>query len=424
MNQRKGTPRKGLYNTTSSLTFQSEEPIILRFRSITPMCNDDSRKSTTPGISTAASESSSISDLDVDNNNVSKDDYTDVELAPLTTPKDDDRESAVVADRQIDMNAHEWMNFHLKKNGKVLTACLSYSFCSVSMVLVNKSLASSYNHLIDGDLNFLLVVIQAIVAVFAVEGCKRLGWVEYPSFSFETAKEWAPVNIFFCLMLFTGMASLQYNSVPMVTIIKNISNITTAVGDYYYFGNKPEALVFVAFGIMLSGAIAAASNDLSISPMGIFWMVGNCLSSSGYVLYMKDVTERVKLSKFGMVFYNNVLCVVFLLPVAIAMGQTKIFFTTPAIHTPDYAMKNLFAGMVGFLLNFASLSCVAISGPTTYVTIGSLNKIPVAILGYYIFDSVISHETWFFIAVSMCGGFVYSYAKLKSSTSPRTNRTK
>merc|ERR1711957_854795 len=78
-------------------------------------------------------------------------------------------------------------------------------------------------------------------------------------------------------------------------------------------------------------------------------------------------------------------------------GQTKIFFTTPAIHTPDYAMKNLFAGMVGFLLNFASLSCVAISGPTTYVTIGSLNKIPVAILGYYIFDSVISQETWFFI---------------------------
>jgi GDP-mannose transporter len=282
----------------------------------------------------------------------------------------------------------------------------------------------SYNHLIDGDLNILLVVIQAIVAVFAVEGCKRLGWVEYPSFSFETAKEWAPVNIFFCLMLFTGMSSLQYNSVPMVTIFKNISNITTAVGDYYCFGNKPEPLVVVAFGIMLSGAVAAASNDLTLSPIGILWMVGNCISSSGYVLYMKHATEKVQLSKFGMVFYNNVLCVVFLLPVAIAMGQTKIFFTTPAIHTPDYAMKNLFAGMVGFLLNFASLSCVATSGPTTYVTIGSLNKIPVAILGYYIFDSIISQETWFCIAFSMCGGFLYSYAKLKSSSSPRTNRTK
>merc|ERR1712226_1220685 len=54
---------------------------------------------------------------------------------------------------------------------KAVTACLLYSFCSVSMILVNKSLASSYNHLIvtpDGekrDLNTLLVVFQAAAAV-------------------------------------------------------------------------------------------------------------------------------------------------------------------------------------------------------------------------------------------------------------------
>eukprot|EP00536_Pseudo-nitzschia_multiseries_P010769 jgi/Psemu1/204026/e_gw1.338.60.1 len=312
----------------------------------------------------------------------------------------------------------------MKKNGKVLSACASYSFCSVSMVLVNKSLASSYNHLFEGDLNILLVVFQAIVAVVAVEGCRKLNWVEYPSFSLETAKQWAPVNIFFCLMLFTGMASLQYNSVPMVTIFKNVSNITTAIGDYYCFGNQPERLVLMAFGIMLGGAIAAAWNDISVSAAGLTWMALNCFSSSGYVLYMKHATEKVKLSKFGMVFYNNVLCVFFLLPVATLMGQTRTFSTTPAIHTPDYALKNLFAGLVGFLLNFASLHCVAVSGPTTYATIGSLNKVPVAIVGFYLFDSAISAETWFFIAVSMCGGFFYSFAKLQSSSSPRRARTK
>lgn len=275
----------------------------------------------------------------------------------------------------------------------------------------------SYNHLIDGDLNFLLVVMQAAVAVFCVDLCKRLGWVDYPKFSWKTAKQWAPVNIFFCLMLFTGMASLQFNSVPMVTIFKNVTNITTTAGDYFFFGNKPEFLVLVAFGIMLGGAVAAAWNDISISFVGLFWMFLNCLSTSGYVIYMKHATKTVELSKFGMVFYNNVLCVAFLLPVAMARGETQVFLTTPAIHTPDYFTKNLFAGMVGFLLNFASLNCVSVTGPTTYAIIGSLNKIPVAILGFLVFDSVISQETWFFIAVSMCGGFLYSYAKLKSSSS-------
>ena len=281
----------------------------------------------------------------------------------------------------------------------------------------------SYNHLIDGDLNILLVVFQAIVAVICVDICKRLHWVEYPNFNLKTAKQWAPVNIFFCLMLFTGMASLQYNTVPMVTIFKNVTNVTTTIGDYYFFGSQSEFLVMVAFGIMLFGAIAAAWNDIEIKPVGIFWMICNCLSTSGYVLYMKYSTKNIKLSKFGMVFYNNVLCVAFLLPAAYAMGQVNLFFQTPTIHTSDYTFKNIFAGMVGFLLNFASLHCVSVTGPTTYAIIGSLNKIPVAFLGYILFDNVITNETWFFIAVSMAGGFLFSYAKLQTSGQPNS-RTK
>mmetsp|Transcript_16701 Transcript_16701/g.29138 ORF Transcript_16701/g.29138 Transcript_16701/m.29138 type:complete len:411 (+) Transcript_16701:156-1388(+) len=359
--------------------------------------------------------------------NVSEDNNSgkDVEMASLlnTDGTEDDSESPSSSPVNSSGGGWEWAVRNTKKNANVLSACSFYSFCSVSMVLVNKSLASSYNHLIEGDLNILLVVFQAIVAVVCVDFCKRLGLVEYPNFNLDTAKQWAPVNLFFCAMLFTGMASLQFNSVPMVTVFKNVANITTAIGDFYFFGNKSEPLVMVAFGIMLSGAIAAAWNDIEIRLAGIFWMALNCLSTSGYVLYMKFATKNVKLSKFGMVFYNNVLCVAFLLPAATAMGQTQIFLSTPTIHTPDYAFKNIFAGMVGFLLNFAALHCVSVTGPTTYAIIGSLNKIPVAFLGYILFDNIITNETWFFIAVSMAGGFLYSYAKLRSS-GQRVSHTK
>jgi GDP-mannose transporter len=213
-------------------------------------------------------------------------------------------------------------------------------------------------------------------------------------------------------MLFTGMASLQHNSVPMVTIFKNITNIVVTVGDYYCFGTKAGGMVILAFAVMLSGAVAAAWNDIEMSTLGVFWMAMNCVSTAGYILYMKFATKNVKLSKFGMVFYNNVLCTLFLLPCAIVMGQVTIFLKTPAIHTMDYFLKNFFAGFVGFFLNFASLTCVAATGPTTYAIVGSLNKVPVAILGYILFDNVITNQTWFFIAVSMSGGFLYSYAQI------------
>eukprot|EP00934_Nitzschia_sp_Nitz4_P000328 Nitzschia sp. Nitz4//scaffold27_size158506//87913//89149//NITZ4_002604-RA/size158506-snap-gene-0.201-mRNA-1//1//CDS//3329545500//328//frame0 len=337
--------------------------------------------------------------------------FKDVELGALVKSSSQDSNQS----ESSQASAVSWLSLKAITNGKVLSACVLYSFCSVSMVLANKSLASSYNHLIDGDLNILLVVFQAIVAVACVEFSKFMKWVEYPNFNLTTAKQWAPVNVFFCMMLFTGMAALQYNSVPMVTIFKNVTNIITTAGDAYFFDATTESLVVVAFGIMLSGAVAAAWNDIEVTWIGLFWMALNCVSTAGYVLYMKFATKNVKLSKFGMVFYNNLLCIFFLLPAAYMMGQVQVFFATDAIHTVDYFTKNVFAGFVGFFLNFASLNCVSVTGPTTYAIIGSVNKIPVAFLGYILFDNAITRETWFFICVSMAGGFLYSYAKIQTS---------
>jgi GDP-mannose transporter len=270
--------------------------------------------------------------------------------------------------------------------------------------------------LIDGELNLLLVVFQAVVAVLLVELCRIVHLIEpYPPLSLQTATAWAPVNVLFCCMLFTSMAALQYNSVPLVTVFKNVTNIFTTAGDYFFFNNIPEILVIAAFVVMLVGAIAATGHDVTVTSTGLMWMMANCLSTSGYVLYMKHATQSVKLSTFGMVYVNNVLCVMFMFPAALLTGQIHLFTHTSAIHTMDYISKNIFAGGVGFFLNFASLHCVSVTGPTTYAIVGSLNKIPLLLLGYFLFDDVISQKTWFFIAISMCGGFLYSYAKLDTS---------
>ncbi|CAN0534205.1 unnamed protein product [Laminaria digitata] len=36
-------------------------------------------------------------------------------------------------------------------------------------------------------------------------------------------------------------------------------------------------------------------------------MVANCCATAGYVLYMKYATKTIKLPRFGMFFYNNLL---------------------------------------------------------------------------------------------------------------------
>ena len=122
----------------------------------------------------------------------------------------------------------------------------------------------------------------------------------------------------------------------------------------------------------------------------------------------------MRLSKFELVFYNNVLCALFLFPVSIINGEFKTFMSTPVLHSVGYAVKNGLAGFVGFFLNLASLNCIAQTGPTTYAMIGSLNKVPIAFMWYYIFDSKISTETWTRLCISLLGGILYAVAKLRA----------
>lgn len=68
-------------------------------------------------------------------------DMKDVEMAPLTPKKTGDGDDGFEC--TVDTpGGLEGLLIKLKRNGQVLNACSFYSFCSVSMVLVNKSLAS------------------------------------------------------------------------------------------------------------------------------------------------------------------------------------------------------------------------------------------------------------------------------------------
>ena len=57
---------------------------------------------------------------------------------------------------------------------------------------------------------------------------------------------------------------------------------------------------------------------------GYFWMMANCLCTAGYALYLKHATKTIRLSKFGMAYYNNALSVPILLLGAIFRGEFQV----------------------------------------------------------------------------------------------------
>jgi len=296
-----------------------------------------------------------------------------------------------------------------------IISCVMYSAVSVCMVISNKLISSTLDPEVRERLPQATVILfQCLVAVVMVAVAKQSGLVEYPNFNLNTAKSWLPLNVFFIGMLFSGFISLVYVSVPMVTITKNLANIITVLGEYYLFGEPLSFLTLLSVAIMVIGAVLAGANDLEFNFYGYVWMAINCVFTSGYVLYMRFASTSIKLPRFGMVYYNNLLSCALLLPICIFRNEFAVLLD-PEIMTMPFVASNIIAGVLGFYLNFASLWCVSATNATTYAIVGSLNKVPITVLGFLMFNAKMTTEGIIFIAMATAGGFLYAYSKLPSN---------
>ena len=133
-----------------------------------------------------------------------------------------------------------------------------------------------------------------------------------------------------------------------------------------------------------------------------------------YVLYMRFASTNIKLPKFGMVYYNNLLSMAILSPLIVIMGELPAL-VDPEIMTPSFIVSNIAAGFLGFYLNFASLWCVSSTSATTYAIFGSLNKVPITVLGFFLFDAALTTEGVWGVAIATGGGFLYAYSKISGN---------
>jgi GDP-mannose transporter len=110
-------------------------------------------------------------------------------------------------------------------------------------------------------------------------------------------------------MIYTGSKALQFLSIPVYTIFKNLTIILIAYGEVLWFGGYVTGLTLFSFGLMVLSSVIAAWADIqhalehstdatakvSTLNAGYIWMLVNCLCTSAYVLGMR---KRIKLTNF------------------------------------------------------------------------------------------------------------------------------
>ena len=159
------------------------------------------------------------------------------------------------------------------------------------------------------------MTLQAIVCIIAISTGKAMGLIQYRDFNTDEARKWFPISVLLIGMIYTSTKALQYLSLPVYTIFKNLTIILIAYGEVLWFGGSVTGMALLSFGLMVLSSVIAAWADIqhaltsnygdtetgeaaqAVSALnaGYVWMLINCFCSASFVLGMR---KRIKLTNF------------------------------------------------------------------------------------------------------------------------------
>lgn len=313
---------------------------------------------------------------------------------------------------------------------------LAYCLASIGMTLVNKFVVSGANF----SMNFLLLCMQSAVCCACVYSVKRAGIITFRDFDSKDAKAWFPVSFMLVLVIYTGSKSLQFLSIPVYTIFKNLTIILIAYGEVIWFGGRVTGLTFISFVFMVLSSVVAAWADVKSAPathkappeldnplaapdymsavrtlnVGYFWMLFNCLASAAYVLSMRKRIKATGFSDWDSMFYNNLLSIPVLTLFSLIFedwSEANLVRNFP----PDTRNILLFAiavsGAAAVGISFTTAWCIRVTSSTTYSMVGALNKLPVAASGILFFNDPATFGSVSAIGIGFFAGVLYAIAK-------------
>ena len=286
------------------------------------------------------------------------------------------------------------------------------------MVLTNKCVLSSF----DVDAPNTILLFQTVACVALVTASHHMGLIHLERLNRDIVWLWWPVNVIFVGMIWSSFYSLKNLGVAMVTVLKNLTNILTITGDIYLYGKSYSVGVWLALALISLSAVCGAATDLAFNPVGYGWQFLNCCFTAGYSLFLRGVMDKIpavnggkKLDEFGMVYYNNLLASPLVAAIALQQGELPRFFSSPTLHDPKFLLALFGSGLMGFMISFASLWFLAETTAGTYSLVGSLNKIPVAIIGLVAFNTPTNPKNVGSILIGLLAGVAFVRAKQTSA---------
>lgn len=305
---------------------------------------------------------------------------------------------------------------------------LGYCLASISMTVVNKYVVSGSSW----NMNFLYLAIQSIVCCVAIQACKQAGLItNLSAFDVEKGKKWFPISVLLVGMIYTGAKALQYLSVPVYTIFKNLTIIVIAYGEVLWFGGSVSPTILLSFGLIVFSSIIAAwadadaagrsskaSQSLATLQVGYTWMALNVFCQAAFVLGMRKVIKKMGFKDWDTMFYNNFLTIPVLIVGSLLLedwSADNLARNFPAETRNSLIIGMIYSGLCAIFISYSSAWCIRVTSSTTYSMVGALNKLPIAVSGLIFFDAPVTFGSVSAIIIGFFSGLVYAWGKIRQT---------
>jgi len=311
---------------------------------------------------------------------------------------------------------------------------LAYCLASISMTVTNKYCVSGTNW----NLNFFYLAIQSVVCIIAIILCKQAGLItNLAPFDSKKAKTWFPISLLLVGMIYTSTKALQFLSVPVYTIFKNLTIIVIAYGEVLWFGGSVGAAALFSFGLMVLSSVVAAWADiqhalyggaatqsaeaaaaLSTLNAGYAWMGMNVFCTAAYVLSMRKVIKKMNFTDWDTMFYNNLLTIPVLFVCSLCFedwSSENLLKNFPLDTRNSLILGMIYSGLATIFISYCSAWCIRVTSSTTYSMVGALNKLPIAVSGLIFFAAPVTFGSVSAIIIGFVSGIVYAWAKVRQT---------
>ncbi|ORX97908.1 hypothetical protein BCR34DRAFT_628499 [Clohesyomyces aquaticus] len=181
-------------------------------------------------------------------------------------------------------------------------------------------------------------------------------------------------------MIYTSTKSLQFLSVLVYTILKNLTIVVIAYSEVLWFGGSVTPLLLLSFGFMVLSSIVAAWADI--------------LAALNGGVPLAETTIGL-----------NVVCTASYSLTNLAMNFCKETRNSLIIDM-------LYSSLGAIFISYSSAWCIRKTTLTTYLFVVYLNKPPLAISRIIFFNALVTFGSILAILLGFFSGLIYGYSKM------------